>query len=77
MFPQQLKHPSAFGKFEEMAELTTGKCVAVFLDYDGTLSPIVDDPERAFLSDEVTIYIYIPLTTFREFILYSNYEKWV
>jgi trehalose 6-phosphate phosphatase len=41
-----------------MAELTTGKCIAVFLDYDGTLSPIVDDPERAFLSDEVTIYTY-------------------
>ena len=29
------------------------KTIAVFLDYDGTLSPIVDDPDRAFMSDEV------------------------
>jgi len=27
----------------------------MFLDYDGTLSPIVDDPDRAFMSDEVGI----------------------
>lgn len=26
----------------------------MFLDYDGTLSPIVDDPDRAFMSDEVS-----------------------
>ena len=25
----------------------------MFLDYDGTLSPIVDDPDRAFMSDTV------------------------
>ena len=27
--------------------------VPLFLDYDGTLAPIVDDPERAFLSKEI------------------------
>lgn len=30
-----------------------GKDIVVFLDYDGTLSPIVNNPDRAFMSDEV------------------------
>lgn len=30
------------------------KQIVVFLDYDGTLSPIVEDPEKAFMSDEVS-----------------------
>lgn len=40
-----------------MASLTkdrlirTGKQLVVFLDYDGTLSPIVDIPDRAFMTD--------------------------
>lgn len=25
----------------------------MFLDYDGTLSPIVEDPDRAFITPEV------------------------
>ncbi|XP_031739175.1 trehalose-phosphate phosphatase B [Cucumis sativus] len=29
------------------------KKIVVFLDYDGTLSPIVDDPDRAFMSSEM------------------------
>lgn len=29
------------------------KKVVMFLDYDGTLSPIVDDPDRAFMSADV------------------------
>lgn len=36
-----------------MMKAAKGKKIAVFLDYDGTLSPIVDDPDRAFMSDEV------------------------
>jgi trehalose 6-phosphate phosphatase len=28
-----------------------GKQIVVFLDYDGTLSPIVDDPDAAYMSD--------------------------
>ena len=31
-----------------------GKKIVVFLDYDGTLSPIVNDPDSAFMSDEVS-----------------------
>lgn len=34
------------------------KKIVVFLDYDGTLSPIVDDPDRAFMSPEVNCYFY-------------------
>jgi trehalose 6-phosphate phosphatase len=33
----------------------TGKSIVVFLDYDGTLSPIVNDPDSAFMSDEVKL----------------------
>lgn len=32
-----------------------GKEIVVFLDYDGTLSQIVDDPDKAFMSDAVSI----------------------
>jgi len=31
-----------------------GKKIAVFLDYDGTLSPIVSDPDIAYMTDEVS-----------------------
>ncbi|KAJ7298295.1 hypothetical protein O6H91_Y005300 [Diphasiastrum complanatum] len=45
------KHPSALANFEKMMEAGKGKQVALFLDYDGTLSPIVEDPDRAYMSD--------------------------
>ncbi|XP_044468884.1 probable trehalose-phosphate phosphatase 4 [Mangifera indica] len=45
-------HPSALGSFERMMKAAKGKKIAVFLDYDGTLSPIVDDPEKAYMSEE-------------------------
>ncbi|GER49600.1 haloacid dehalogenase-like hydrolase superfamily protein [Striga asiatica] len=32
-----------------------GKQIVMFLDYDGTLSPIVDDPDQAFMSESVRI----------------------
>lgn len=36
-----------------------GKQIVMFLDYDGTLSPIVEDPDRAFMTNEVsTAFIY-------------------
>ncbi|KAL6012680.1 hypothetical protein ACLOJK_003169 [Asimina triloba] len=47
----QLMHPSALRSFEHIAKSANGKTVALFLDYDGTLSPIVDDPDCAFMSD--------------------------
>jgi len=45
--------PSALERFEEIAGVAKGKEVAVFLDYDGTLTPIVEDPDKAFLSDSM------------------------
>lgn len=46
-----LKYPSALDSFEQIMNYAKGKRIALFLDYDGTLSPIVDDPERAFMSN--------------------------
>ncbi|XP_020104049.1 probable trehalose-phosphate phosphatase 6 [Ananas comosus] len=45
------KHPSALSRFEEITAMSRGKKIVMFLDYDGTLSPIVDDPDCAFMSD--------------------------
>lgn len=49
----QVKHPSALIAFDRMMSIAKEKMVVVFLDYDGTLSPIVDDPELAFMSNSV------------------------
>lgn len=38
-------------------ERTAGKRVAVFLDYDGTLTPIVDRPEDAIISDAMRVAV--------------------
>ncbi|MCO5560078.1 hypothetical protein L7F22_013684 [Adiantum nelumboides] len=45
------KYPSALSMFDQIVEVAKGKQIVMFLDYDGTLSPIVKDPERAFMSD--------------------------
>ena len=50
-----MKYPSALTSFESITELANGKRVALFLDYDGTLSPIVDNPANAVMSDEVSL----------------------
>ncbi|XP_058104569.1 probable trehalose-phosphate phosphatase F isoform X1 [Magnolia sinica] len=50
----QLKYPSALSSFEQITNYAKGKRIALFLDYDGTLSPIVDNPERAFMSSAVS-----------------------
>lgn len=49
------EHPSALSSFNQMIKLAKGKQIVVFLDYDGTLSPIVSDPKCAFMSDQVQI----------------------
>ncbi|GKV31303.1 hypothetical protein SLEP1_g40006 [Rubroshorea leprosula] len=48
-----VEHPSALDSFDQMMKAAKGKKIVVFLDYDGTLSPIVNDPDRAFMSDEM------------------------
>lgn len=42
--------PSALDSLDAVARRIAGREVAVFLDYDGTLTPIVDRPELAVLS---------------------------
>ncbi|KAH1196482.1 putative trehalose-phosphate phosphatase J [Glycine max] len=48
-----LHHPSALDMFDQIIDASKGKQIVMFLDYDGTLSPIVDDPDRAFMSDSM------------------------
>ncbi|KAJ6413592.1 hypothetical protein OIU84_006398 [Salix udensis] len=48
-----LHHPSALEMFEQIIDASKGKQIVMFLDYDGTLSPIVDDPDRAFMSKQM------------------------
>ncbi len=45
--------PPALERIEEIAAAARGKRLAVFLDYDGTLTPIVASPELAVLSGEM------------------------
>ncbi|KAI5056666.1 hypothetical protein GOP47_0028484 [Adiantum capillus-veneris] len=45
------KYPSALSMFDQIVEVAKAKQIVMFLDYDGTLSPIVKDPETAFMSE--------------------------
>lgn len=48
--------PALQNKDDIFEKLREGK-PAIFLDYDGTLTPIVDDPDQAVLSEEVRMLI--------------------
>ncbi|MED6135364.1 hypothetical protein PIB30_045758 [Stylosanthes scabra] len=50
---QDVGHPSALKMFDEITWKSKAKKVVVFLDYDGTLSPIVADPEKAFMTKKM------------------------
>ena len=45
--------PHALTHGDELIRRLTGKVPAVFLDYDGTLTPIVDRPEDAVISQDM------------------------
>ena len=45
--------PSALTDFPDIQRALEGRQAAVFLDYDGTLTPIVDTPAQAVLSEEM------------------------
>jgi trehalose 6-phosphate phosphatase len=51
------RHPSAMGKFEQIVAACEGKRIVMFLDYDGTLSPIVNDPDAAFMSETMRMAV--------------------
>lgn len=55
-FTLQQKYPSALHSFEKIIDYASNKKIVMFLDYDGTLSPIVDDPDRAFMSADVIVF---------------------
>ncbi|KAK9788837.1 hypothetical protein WJX73_008765 [Symbiochloris irregularis] len=46
----QAKHPFILDCFEQFEAHAKGKRVTLFLDYDGTLAPIVKDPDKAYMS---------------------------
>src|SRR5205807_9834471 len=48
--------PSALDHIEEIIA-APGKRLALFLDYDGTLTPIVSHPEKASLSDSARMVL--------------------
>lgn len=52
MLRVQAKYPCLLDAFPAFAAQANAKRVAVFLDYDGTLTPIVKNPDRAFMSDQ-------------------------
>ena len=56
LFLKQVHHPSALSMFDQIVAASKGKQIVMFLDYDGTLSPIVEDPEKAFMPTEVCSY---------------------
>lgn len=45
--------PSALSQWDSLSSAWSGKRVAVFLDYDGTLTPIVATPDQAKISEEM------------------------
>jgi trehalose-phosphatase len=47
-FPRRL--PRVFDRLDELANRMEGRALVLFLDFDGTLSPIVDDPADAKLA---------------------------
>ncbi|WOL06231.1 hypothetical protein Cni_G14963 [Canna indica] len=48
-----MSYPSALSSFHLIATNARCKKIALFLDYDGTLSPIVDNPDHAFMSSKM------------------------
>ena len=49
--------PSALARYADIEQRLRNKQLMVFLDYDGTLTPIVDQPDRAKLSEAMRVTI--------------------
>ncbi|KAG5410271.1 hypothetical protein IGI04_006590 [Brassica rapa subsp. trilocularis] len=48
-----VRFPSALNMFDKIMNAAKGKQIVMFLDYDGTLSPIVEDPDKAYITHEM------------------------
>ncbi|XP_019095434.1 PREDICTED: probable trehalose-phosphate phosphatase C [Camelina sativa] len=46
-------HPSALDMFNKIMSDAEGKQIIMFLDYDGTLSRITEDHDKAYITDEM------------------------
>ncbi|KAL9672424.1 hypothetical protein QQ045_028674 [Rhodiola kirilowii] len=46
-------HPNALDVFQDLMKFSRGREIVVFLDYDGTLSEIVSNPDEAFMTNEM------------------------
>lgn len=60
----QCEHPCLLDNFEELEAAAAGKLVAVFLDYDGTLTPIVNNPDAAYMSEHMRNAVRLVATLF-------------
>ncbi|XP_073287856.1 probable trehalose-phosphate phosphatase F [Primulina huaijiensis] len=52
-----IRYPSALNSFQLIMDVARNRKLVIFLDYDGTLSPIVDDPDLAFMSGEMRVAV--------------------
>lgn len=68
-----MKHPSALGMFEEIMSAAKMKQVLIFLDYDGTLSPIVENPDQAYMAPEVCFFVYFFISIYMDIRIYVYY----
>lgn len=67
----QARHPSALTKFQEIANASRGKKIVMFLDYDGTLAPIVENPDQAFMTNEVCLNLLYKLVYVYWFVVHN------
>lgn len=66
--------PNALDRLKEIKTMMNGRKPALFLDYDGTLSPIVDNPQNAILPEE-TKAILKELSAFVPVIILSGRDR--
>ncbi|MEA3364549.1 MAG: trehalose-phosphatase, partial [Candidatus Hydrogenedentes bacterium] len=62
---RDMRPPSALRQFDAIAKAFHRRNLAIFLDYDGTLTPIVQDPAQAFMPKDMreTVQKLAHLTT--------------
>lgn len=49
----ELRSTNALTNFDQVVASVSDNQLVLFLDYDGTLAPIVNNPEEAFMSEEM------------------------
>jgi trehalose 6-phosphate phosphatase len=60
----QAHHPCILANLQEFLATITNKRVVVFLDYDGTLTPIVSNPDDAHMSSAMRQVVCTVAETF-------------